>query len=70
MTAEWHEHLDQALSLSAEKGGYCYGMLTCSGQHLALLGDTLLHCRNVRIQNLHPCNTKQNISSVDSKIII
>ena len=46
------------------------GSLKKYGQHLALLGDMLLHWRNVRIQNLYPSNTKNYIRRVHPNIII
>jgi len=40
MTVEWHEHVDQALSLFCEeKGVHCYGKLICSGQQCVQQGS-------------------------------
>ena len=70
MESEWCDHVEHDESHLKKWGCTAMGSLTKCGQHLALLGDTLLHWRNVKIQNLYPSNTQNYISSVHPNIII
>ena len=43
MTIEWRDHVEHDESHLKKWGCTAMGSLTKRGQHLALLGDTLLH---------------------------
>ena len=70
MKYEWRELVEHDESHLKKWGCTAMWLLTKCGQHLTLLGDTLLHLRNVKIQNLYPSNTQNYISSVYQNIII